>query len=188
MINTFYGTGQLVTVPSAKAFLAAMIIGLLFGFALERAGFGSSRKLAGIFYLRDMTVLKVMFTALITGMLGLSSFVTSSVSGRPSVAEGVWLWKIHVSRLWPGPVFLAGIKLFRVGQPADCQNSTPRKQIAARGTQYFRHIVITWSIRNRGSVQRTQIITVTPRYALAMKLIQPARLARKPPSRQPVSP
>ena len=72
MINTFYGTDQLVSAPSPKTFLAAMIVGLLFGFALERAGFGSSRKLAGIFYLRDMTVLKVMFTALITAMLGLS--------------------------------------------------------------------------------------------------------------------
>ena len=75
MINTFYGIDQLVTAPSAKTFLAAMVIGLLFGFALERAGFGSSRKLAAIFYLRDMTVLKVMFTALITAMLGLSLVV-----------------------------------------------------------------------------------------------------------------
>jgi thiosulfate/3-mercaptopyruvate sulfurtransferase len=75
MINTFYGIDQLVTAPSAKTFLAAMIIGLMFGFALERAGFGSSRKLAGIFYLRDMSVLKVMFTALITAMLGLSLVV-----------------------------------------------------------------------------------------------------------------
>ena len=75
MIKTFYGIDQLVTAPSAKTFLAAMVIGLLFGFALERAGFGSSRKLAGIFYFRDMTVLKVMFTALITAMLGLSLVV-----------------------------------------------------------------------------------------------------------------
>lgn len=72
MINTFYGIDQLVAAPSPKTFLAALVIGLFFGFALERAGFGSSRKLAGIFYFRDMTVLKVMFTALITAMLGLS--------------------------------------------------------------------------------------------------------------------
>ncbi|MBM4091147.1 MAG: sulfurtransferase [Planctomycetes bacterium] len=51
---------------------AALVIGMAFGFVLERAGFGSSRKLAGIFYFRDMTVLKVMFTAVITAMLGLS--------------------------------------------------------------------------------------------------------------------
>ncbi len=75
MIKTFYGIDQLVTAPSARTFLAAIIVGLLFGFALERAGFGSSRKLAGIFYFRDMTVLKVMFTALITAMLGLSLVV-----------------------------------------------------------------------------------------------------------------
>ncbi len=71
MIETFFGTDQLVTQPTARTFFAALVIGLAFGFALERAGFGSSRKLAGIFYFRDMTVMRVMFTALITAMLGL---------------------------------------------------------------------------------------------------------------------
>jgi len=68
MIETFFGRDALGT---PAAFVASLVIGLAFGFALERAGFGSSRKLAGIFYLRDMTVLKVMFTAVITAMLGL---------------------------------------------------------------------------------------------------------------------
>ena len=84
MIKTFYGIDQLVTAPSPKTFLAAMIIGLLFGFALERAGFGSSRKLAGIFYFRDMTVLRVMFTALVTAMLGLSLLVALGWIDLPS--------------------------------------------------------------------------------------------------------
>jgi hypothetical protein len=53
-------------------FLVAFIIGLGFGFALEQAGFSSSRKLAGMFYGYDTTVLKVFFTASITGMLGLT--------------------------------------------------------------------------------------------------------------------
>ncbi len=52
-------------------FLIAFIIGLGFGFALEQAGFSSSRKLAGMFYGYDTTVLKVFFTAAITAMLGL---------------------------------------------------------------------------------------------------------------------
>ncbi len=69
MIETFYGAERL---DSSSAMFAALLIGLAFGFVLERAGFGSSRKLAGIFYLRDMTVLKVMFTAVVTAMLGLS--------------------------------------------------------------------------------------------------------------------
>ena len=37
---------------------------------------------------------------------------------------------------------------------------------AAIGVQYFRQVVITWSIRSRGSVQRTHIITATPQHAL----------------------
>ena len=51
--------------------LIAFLIGLGFGFALEQAGFSSSRKLAGMFYGYDTTVLKVFFTASITAMLGL---------------------------------------------------------------------------------------------------------------------
>ncbi|HPO13913.1 MAG TPA: rhodanese-like domain-containing protein [Candidatus Hydrogenedentes bacterium] len=69
MIETYFGSDAL---DSGKALLAALVIGFLFGFSLERAGFSSSRKLAGIFYFTDMTVLKVMFTALITAMIGLS--------------------------------------------------------------------------------------------------------------------
>jgi 3-mercaptopyruvate sulfurtransferase SseA/uncharacterized membrane protein YedE/YeeE len=73
MIETFFGLGRL---NSPQAYFAAFCIGLLFGFLLERAGFGSSRRLAGIFYFRDMAVLKVMFTAMITAMLGLSGLLS----------------------------------------------------------------------------------------------------------------
>jgi uncharacterized membrane protein YedE/YeeE len=53
------------------ALLFAVVIGIGFGFFLEQAGFGSSVKLAQQFYLRDLTVFKVMFTAIVTAMLGL---------------------------------------------------------------------------------------------------------------------
>ena len=53
------------------SFILAFVIGIGFGFFLERAGFGSGRKLAAQFYLRDLSVLKVMFTAIITAMTGL---------------------------------------------------------------------------------------------------------------------
>lgn len=46
------------------------LIGIGFGFALEQAGFSSSRKLAGMFYGYDTTVLKVFFTAAIVAMTG----------------------------------------------------------------------------------------------------------------------
>ncbi|MEJ2024706.1 MAG: YeeE/YedE thiosulfate transporter family protein [Deltaproteobacteria bacterium] len=52
----------------------AGLIGFLFGFVLERAGFGNARKLTAIFYLRDFAVLKVMFTAIVVCMLGLFFF------------------------------------------------------------------------------------------------------------------
>ncbi|MBX2991067.1 MAG: YeeE/YedE family protein [Bacteroidetes bacterium] len=51
--------------------IVAFAIGIGFGFFLERAGFGSGRKLAAQFYLYDMTVFKVMFTAIVTAMVGL---------------------------------------------------------------------------------------------------------------------
>ena len=50
--------------------IAALVIGVAFGVALEQAGLGSARKLAGLFYLTDFTVFKVMFSAIITAMLG----------------------------------------------------------------------------------------------------------------------
>jgi uncharacterized membrane protein YedE/YeeE len=53
------------------SFIIALVVGLGFGFTLERAGFGSGRKLAAQFYLTDLTVFKVMFSAIVTAMIGL---------------------------------------------------------------------------------------------------------------------
>jgi len=62
----------------------ALALGVGFGFLLERAGFGSARKLVAVFYGYDMAVLKVMFTAIVTAMVGL--FVLSE-AGALDVAE-----------------------------------------------------------------------------------------------------
>lgn len=51
--------------------VVAFVIGIGFGFALERGGFGNARILAAQFYLYNMRVLKVMFAAIVTAMLGL---------------------------------------------------------------------------------------------------------------------
>jgi len=72
--------------------LVAFIIGLGFGFFLERAGFGSSRKLAAQFYLTDLTVFKVMFTAIVTAMLGV--FYLS------------WAGLIDLTLVYYGPTYL----------------------------------------------------------------------------------
>ena len=57
----------------------AFALGLGFGFCLERAGFGSARKLTSVFYLYDMAVVKVMFTAIVTAMAGLFALSAAGV-------------------------------------------------------------------------------------------------------------
>jgi uncharacterized membrane protein YedE/YeeE len=52
----------------------AFVIGIAFGFVLERGGFGNARILAAQFYFSNMRVLKVMFTAIITAAIGLFYF------------------------------------------------------------------------------------------------------------------
>jgi hypothetical protein len=56
--------------PQWLSLLIAFLIGIGFGFALEQAGFSSSRKLAGMFYGYDTTVIKVFFTAALTALIG----------------------------------------------------------------------------------------------------------------------
>lgn len=51
-------------------FVIALLIGICFGFILEQAGFSSSKKLVGLFYGYDFTVLRVFFTAGVTAMIG----------------------------------------------------------------------------------------------------------------------
>jgi hypothetical protein len=50
--------------------MIAFIIGIGFGYVLEQGGFSSTRKLAGLFYGYDFTVLRVFFTAGVTAMVG----------------------------------------------------------------------------------------------------------------------
>lgn len=56
--------------PEGLNLVIAFLIGTVFGFALEQAGFSSSRKLVGMFYGYDTTVLKVFFTAAIVALIG----------------------------------------------------------------------------------------------------------------------
>jgi rhodanese-related sulfurtransferase len=50
--------------------VVALLVGIAFGYILEQAGFSSSRKLTGLFYGTDFTVLRVCFTAGLTAMIG----------------------------------------------------------------------------------------------------------------------
>ena len=78
-------------------FLIYFFIGIGFGFFLERGGFGNSRKLALQFYLRDLTVFKVMFTAIVTGIIGLTFMDSFGWIDMDLIY-------INPSYLWPGIV------------------------------------------------------------------------------------
>jgi len=85
---------------------AAVALGAGFGFALERAGLGSARKLIGQFYGRDLAVMKVMFSALIVAMLGvfwLSRFGLLDL--RAVYVPLTYLWP----QLFGGLLFGAGL-------------------------------------------------------------------------------
>src|SRR5512147_3335566 len=69
------------------------LIGFAFGFTLEMSGFGNSRKLAAQFYLTDLTVLKVMFTAIVTAM----------VLTFGAVGLGI----LDFNQVWVNPTYLA---------------------------------------------------------------------------------
>lgn len=58
---------SLLTKPGA--YLVYGLIGFAFGYVLEISGFAISNKLAAQFYLKEMTVLKVMFTAIVVAMV-----------------------------------------------------------------------------------------------------------------------
>lgn len=52
----------------------ALLIGMAFGYIMEGSGFSSSRKIVGLFYGYDFTVLRVFFTATITTAVGILYF------------------------------------------------------------------------------------------------------------------
>jgi len=105
MITTFFGQDAL---GGNAAFVVSLLIGFGFGFALEQAGFGSSRRLAGIFYFRDMTVLRVMFTAMVTAMLGLQLALLLGFVGAEQI---YFLPTIYGAQIVGGLLFGAGFVL-----------------------------------------------------------------------------
>jgi len=88
----------------AGAYLIYLVIGFFFGFVLEISGFANSPKLAAQFYFKDLTVLKVMFTAIVTAMVLI--FLASGLG----LLDYNLIW-VNPTYLWPGIVggFIMGI-------------------------------------------------------------------------------
>ena len=68
MMAPFYEFGRF---GDGAALALAVLLGIAFGWFLERGGMGNARKLSGQFYFTDLSVLKLMFSAILTAMLGL---------------------------------------------------------------------------------------------------------------------
>ena len=84
---------------------AAVVIGMFFGFFLERGGMGNPHKLTGVFYRTDFAVPKMMFSAILVAATGLCLLSDLKV--------------LDMSRVWIIPTFLwpqlVGGALFGLG-------------------------------------------------------------------------
>jgi rhodanese-related sulfurtransferase len=87
------------------SFFIYLLVGVAFGATLEMAGFGNSKKLAAQFYLKDLTVFKVMFTAIIVACVLI--FLSSSIG----LLDYNLIW-VPPTYLWPG---IAGGLIMGVG-------------------------------------------------------------------------
>ncbi len=77
------------------SYIIYAIVGFSFGYVLEISGFGNSKKLAAQFYFKDMTVLKVMFGAIIVAMVLI--FGATAVG----LLDYNLIW-VNPTYLWPG--------------------------------------------------------------------------------------
>jgi len=98
-----------ILVGKPVMYLVFALIGFGFGYVLEISGFGDSTKLAAQFYFKDLTVLKVMFTAIVVAMVlifaavGLGWLDYNQVWVNPT-----YLWSGIVGGLIMGAGFIIG--------------------------------------------------------------------------------
>ncbi len=90
-------------------FVVALFVGIAFGFILEQAGFSTSKKLVGLFYGYDFTVLRVFFTAGLVAMIGVIAFDHWGLLDISLVyINPTFLWSAIVGGLIMGMGFVVG--------------------------------------------------------------------------------
>lgn len=88
---------------------SGLLTGVLFGYVLEGAGFGSPRKLTAQFRLSDWSVFKVMFTAVIVAAAGLWLAETLGVIAANAVyVPTLYFWAIALGGALIGAGFALG--------------------------------------------------------------------------------
>jgi len=97
-----YTTGAL---SGNENFLYALIIGIVFGLILERAGFGTSNHIAPVFYFKNLRVSQVMVSAILT----CATLITIAVYAGVLDFNQVFIPTVYI---WP---YLVGGVLFGLG-------------------------------------------------------------------------
>lgn len=64
--------------------ISGFVIGLLFGFGLQRGGIVRYPRLMGMLLLKDLKAMKFMFTAVLVALLGTQLIISSAVTLRPN--------------------------------------------------------------------------------------------------------
>jgi len=111
---------------TGPALAVAVAIGIGFGVALERAGPGQRAQLVGQFYGRDLTVFKVMFSAVVVAMLG------AFWLGRAGVLD---LARVYVPGTWVGPQLVGGLVF---GGGMVLAGAVPGHRVRRRGERAWR--------------------------------------------------
>lgn len=89
--------------------IVALVIGILFGAILEQAGFSTSKKLVGLFYGYDFTVLRVFFTAGLVGMIGVMALDHYGLLDMSLIyINPTFLWSAIIGGLIMGLGFVVG--------------------------------------------------------------------------------
>lgn len=90
-------------------FIVALVIGIFFGVILEQAGFSTSKKLVGLFYGYDFTVLRVFFTAGIVAMIGVIAMEHFGLLDiNLTYINPTFLWSALIGGLIMGLGFVVG--------------------------------------------------------------------------------
>jgi rhodanese-related sulfurtransferase/uncharacterized membrane protein YedE/YeeE len=90
-------------------YVVFLAVGFFFGYVLEMSGFGNSKKLAAQFYFTDLTVLKVMFGAIVTAMVLIFAMVGLGLLDYSQIyVNTTYLWPMIVGGLIMGVGFIVG--------------------------------------------------------------------------------
>lgn len=88
---------------------SGLLCGFLFGYILENAGFGSGCKLTAQFNLRDWSVFKVMFPAILVAAIGLQILIaTGMLDGTAIFVPTTYFWATLIGGALVGAGFAIG--------------------------------------------------------------------------------